>query len=442
VKSIAILGAGISGLCTAYYLIKQNPGLQLTIFDGRERPGGVIKTEKVDGFIIEGGPDSFLTQKKAATELCIELGLQDQLEGSQDFQRKTFIFHEGRLKSFPEGMFMMVPTAPLEFMKSDLISWSGKFSAMKDLFSVPERNDLSVADWVEKRFGLEVLHQIAEPLMAGVYGADPRNLSLQSALPQIWQLQQQGSLIRRGGPSAQSSKQSLFTTLTYGMQTLTDSLYVLFGHEFVPACKIDHVEKRDGKWWIRDRDYDAVVLASSTAPQIDSPYGEEIQTGLNSIHRNSAIVIVLAFKNVQREGFGWLVPASERKFALACTYINNKFANRSPADHLLVRLFVGGHQAGKWMNQSDEQIVDMALMDLKRISQISEAPILNRVFRWPNSMPEYAVGHQNKMEQLKKLARAEASLFLSGNILRGVGMPDCIAQAKETASLCLGGRDV
>ncbi|MCI0447956.1 oleate hydratase, partial [bacterium] len=141
-KSVAILGAGISGLCTAYYLIKQKPGLQLTIFDGRERPGGVIKSEKVDGFIIEGGPDSFLTQKKAATELCIELGLQDQLEGSLDAQRKTFIFHEGRLKSFPEGMFLMVPTSPINFMKSDLISWPGKFSALKDLFSLPERNDI------------------------------------------------------------------------------------------------------------------------------------------------------------------------------------------------------------------------------------------------------------------------------------------------------------
>jgi protoporphyrinogen/coproporphyrinogen III oxidase len=439
VKSIAILGAGISGLCTAYYLIKQNPGLQLTIFDKSERPGGVIKTEKVDGFIIEGGPDSFLTQKKAATELCIELGLQDQLEGSQDFQRKTFIFHERRLKSFPEGMFMMVPASPMEFMKSDLISWAGKFSAMKDLFSTPERNDISVADWVEKRFGVEVLHQIAEPLMAGVYGADPKNLSLQSALPQIWELQQHGSLIRKGGPSVHSTGQSLFTTLTYGMQTLTDSLYVLFGHEFVPACKIDHIEKRDGKWWIRDRAYDAVVLATSTAPQIDSPYGSEIQTGLNSIHRNSAIVIVLAFKSVQRAGFGWLVPATERKFALACTYINNKFANRSPADHLLVRLFVGGNHAMKWMDQPDEEIIEMALMDLKRIAGISEAPVLNRVFRWQNSMPEYAVGHKNKIEHLQHLARAEGSLFLSSNIMRGVGIPDCIAQAKETASLCLGG---
>jgi oxygen-dependent protoporphyrinogen oxidase len=308
---------------------------------------------------------------------------------------------------------------------------------MKDLFSVPERNDISVADWVEKRFGVEVLQQIAEPLMAGVYGADPRNLSLQSALPQIWELQQHGSLIRRGGSRAPSNGQSLFTTLTYGMQSLTDSLYVLFGHEFVPSCKIDHLEKRDGKWWIRDRAYDAVVLASSTAPQIDSPYGAEIQTGLNSIDRNSAIVIVLAFKSVQRKGFGWLVPASERKFALACTYINNKFANRSPADHLLVRLFVGGSHASKWMNQPDEQIVERALIDLKRIAGISEAPVLNRVFRWPNSMPEYAVGHQMKVEQLKKLARAENSLFLSGNILRGVGIPDCIAHAKETASLCL-----
>jgi oxygen-dependent protoporphyrinogen oxidase len=147
-------------------------------------------------------------------------------------------------------------------------------------------------------------------------------------------------------------------------------------------------------------------------------------------------VIVLAFKDVQREGFGWLVPATERKFALACTYINNKFANRSPADHLLLRLFVGGAHAIKWMNQSDEHIVEMALIDLKRIAGVSEPPVLNRVFRWPNSMPEYAVGHQKKVAQLKELARSENSLFLSGNILRGVGIPDCIAQAKETATLC------
>jgi protoporphyrinogen/coproporphyrinogen III oxidase len=437
VKSIAILGAGISGLCTAYYLIKQNPGLQLTIFDRSERPGGVIKTEKIDGFIIEGGPDSFLTQKKAATELCIELGLQDQLEGSQDFQRKTFIFHERRLKLFPEGMFLMVPSSPVSFMKSDLISWSGKFSAMKDLFSVPDREDISVADWVEKRFGIEVLQLIAEPLMAGVYGADPKNLSLQSALPQIWELQQKGSLIRKVGSKSHPSQENLFTTLTYGMQTLTDSLYVLFGHEFVPACKIDHIEKRDGKWWIRDRAYDAVVIASSKPPEILSPSGAVIKRGLESIHRNSAIVIVLAFKNVQREGFGWLVPAPERKFALACTYINNKFANRAPADHLLLRLFVGGEYAMKYMNKSDEEIVEMALMDLKRIAGISEAPMLNRVFRWPNSMPEYAVGHKKMIQQLTELARAEGSLFLAGNIMRGVGIPDCIAQAKETASLCL-----
>ncbi len=439
-KSIAILGAGISGLCTAYYLIKQKPGLQLTIFDGRSRPGGVIKTEKTDGFIIEAGPDSFLTKKKAATELCIELGLQDQLEGSLDSQRKTFIFHERRLKLFPEGMFLMVPSSPINFMKSDLISWSGKFSALKDLFSVPERNDISVADWVEKRFGIEVLQLIAEPLMAGVYGADPRNLSLQSALPQIWELQQKGSLITRGVPQTRSPQENLFTTLTYGMQSLTDSLYVLFGHEFVPACKIDHIEKRDGKWWIRDRAYDAVVLASSTPPEILSPAGTEIKSGLQSIKRNSAIVIVLAFKNVRRDGFGWLVPASDRKFALACTYINNKFENRSPADHLLLRVFVGGNHAIKWMDKSDEEIVEMALMDLKRIADISDAPVLNRVFRWPNSMPEYAVGHQNKIEQLKKLALSEGSLYLSGNIMRGVGIPDCIVQAKETASLCLGGK--
>jgi protoporphyrinogen/coproporphyrinogen III oxidase len=280
VKSVAIVGAGISGLSTAFYLDRQNKDLEITIFEKSEQAGGVIHTEEVDGFVLEAGPDSFLTQKQAGFELSADLGLSDELIGSRDEHRKTFIFHEGKLKLLPEGMFLMVPTSPLSFLRSDLISWYGKFSALRDLFSLPDGEDLGVADWVEKRFGTEVLHQIAEPLLAGIYGSDSNRLSLVSSLPQLWELQKQGSVILKTmkRKKENSAHQSLFTTYKKGMQTLIDALLrELRRHTFQFGEAIERIEKRETKWWIQDREYDSVVLATSSVPQIHSQYGNEIR---------------------------------------------------------------------------------------------------------------------------------------------------------------------
>jgi oxygen-dependent protoporphyrinogen oxidase len=437
VNSVAVLGTGISGLSTAFYLSRYNPDLQITLFDKKKAAGGVIQTELKDGFVLEGGPDSFLTQKIAAFELSADLGLTNELQGSRDDLRKTFIFHEGKLKRLPEGMFMMIPSSPVAFLKSDLISWYGKFSATKDLFTLPDQNDLTVADWVEKRFGTELLNQIAEPLLAGVYGGDINRLSLASGLPQIWELQKRGSLIRQV-IGRKKENQSLFTSFRNGMQTLTDALTRdLHKHQFILGTEVNRIDKYDGKWMIQDRQYDALVLSTSTIPEIDCPYGSEIRLLLNSIQKNSAIVILMGFKNLVREGFGWLVPRSERHFCLACTYSSNKFANRSPDHHLLLRLFVGGSQAENWLDRSDEELIDRALDDLRRIASINDPPLFAKVYRWHSAMPEFAVGHQKIIEQIRNTAKLEESLFVANNIMNGVGIPDCIAAAKATAQqLC------
>lgn len=436
-KRCAILGGGISGLSTAYFLQKQSPEVEIDLYEAEPRLGGVIRSEIVDDCVLDAGPDSFLTQKVAGVELCRELGLGDALVGSNDATRKTFILHGGRLTPFPEGFFLMVPTRLSTLISTPLISWPGKFAALTDLLSSPELDDCSVGDFIERRFGSEILQNIAEPLISGVYGADVGRLSLRTALPQIWELQKKGSLMRSliGKASGGGSGPPLFTTLSGGMETLIASLKK--SCSATVNCKLStpvkEVKKQDGRWTIGSEAYDAIVVANSRPPEFDSGAAREIATIVQSVVRNSAIVVVLCFDNLKREGFGWLVPTAERHSVLACTYLTNKFPGRSPANRLLVRLFIGGAQASKWIDRDDSEVLSEARSELKRIAGIDQEALFSRVFRWRNAMPEYSVGHDRKLERVKELIKLETGLYFTGNVFAGVGIPDCIRHAKETA---------
>jgi oxygen-dependent protoporphyrinogen oxidase len=436
-KRCAILGGGISGLSTAYFLSKQSPEIEIDLYEAESRLGGVIRSEIIDGCVLDAGPDSFLTQKVAGVDLCRELGLGEALVGSNDATRKTFIVHGGELKPFPEGFFLMVPTRLSTLIATPLISWAGKFAALADLFSSPEKDDCSVGDFIERRFGSEILQNIAEPLISGVYGADVGRLSLRTALPQIWELQKKGSLMRSlvGKASGGGSGAPLFTTLSGGMETLISSLKKSCSAtmKWKLSTPVNDVEKRDGRWRIGSETYDALVVANSRPPQFNSGPAREIAAMVQSVVRNSAIVVVLCFENLQREGFGWLVPTAERHSVLACTYLTNKFPGRSPANRLLVRLFIGGGQASQWIDRDDTEVLSEARRELKRIAKIDQEALFSRVFRWRNAMPEYSVGHDRKLERIRELARLETKLYFTGNVFAGVGIPDCIRHAKETA---------
>ncbi len=435
-KRCAIVGGGISGLSAAYFLQKKLPDLHIDLYDSQNRAGGVIRSELVEGCAVEAGPDSFLTMKKSAIRLCADLGLANDLVGSNDHQRKTFLFHEAKLKELPEGFFMMVPTRLIPFAKTGLLSWPGKFDALADLFSFPEERDCTAADFLERRFGKEILDRVAEPMISGIYGADIGRLSLKSALPQIWELQKKGSLIRQfirpGGKT--TSKEPLFTTLANGMESLVKRLQETVRANWKLGTTVEEIQKQGPTFRIGADSYDLVLIASSTLPRLDHPEDQQIHSLWKSIRRNSAIVVVLAFSAVRREGFGWLVPAVERHSILAATYVSNKFSGRSPEELFLVRVFIGGEHALKWIERSDDEIREEVLNELDRIAGIDKDPVFLRIHRWQDAMPEYNLGHGEKMEAIQKLIRMDKGLFITGNVFSGVGVPDCIQHAEKVAA--------
>lgn len=430
----AIIGTGISGLVAAHFLQARIPGLRLDVYEAEDRIGGVIQSEKIGGCVVEGGPDSFLTAKKSALRLCEAIGLQSELIGSNDRARKTFLFQDGEIKELPEGFFLMVPTKFWPFLKTELFSWPGKLEALADLFSFPEENDVEVADFLERRFGKEILQKMAEPMISGIYGANVTRLSLQSGLPQIWEMQKQGSILRQMlRRKSSDSTESVFTTLENGMESLVHRLQEKIDARWKLGHRVESVSREGQEWVIGNDPYDLVVMAGSL-PRLDVPEFAEVDSLYRSIRRNSAVVVALGFKGLQREGFGWLVPLSERRSVLACTYVSNKFPRRAPDDLFLIRVFLGGDQAAEWIDRSKDAIQDEVLSELKRIAQIKAEPVFCRIFRWKEAMPEYQVGHSAKIERIQRVIKSNKGLCMTGNIFSGVGVPDCIQHSQKVVS--------
>jgi oxygen-dependent protoporphyrinogen oxidase len=412
-----IIGGGISGLSTAYYLSKT--GIRSTIVERAPRLGGVIKTETIEGCIVEGGPDSFVTVKPAAKELATELGLGEELIGSNDYKRATYIWRGGRLVRMPEGMTMMVPGKFAPMVTTPLLSWPGKIRAGFDLFWRPTgvERDRSVADFVREHYGSEILDYVAEPMLAGVYGGDPREMSIGAVMPMFlkWEAKY-GSLTRAARAEIKGSKSSLFTTLRPGMQTLVDTLVDRLRPDVIQG----EVEKVEQGWRVRVNgdwlEADHVVVACRPAnvlPDLFPP-----------IRYNSASVIAIGYRSADvpkpLEGFGFLVPAIERRGVSACTWVNNKFDFRAPEDKVLIRLFTTGGTVD-WRSEVAEKL------------GITAEPIFVRDNPWPLSMPQYNVGHQNTVRLIESMVADLPGLHLVGNAYYGIGIPDCIRMGKQTA---------
>ncbi len=274
--------------------------------------------------------------------MCEAIGLGAELVGSNDHLRKTFIFDQKELKELPDGFFMMVPTRLKPLVATNLLSWPGKLESLNDLFLFPREQDCTVSDFLNDRFGTEVLEKIAEPMISGIYGADVNRLSLQSALPQIWDMQKRGSIILQLMRRRKAPSESLFTTLERGMESLITRLQEKISADWKMGEPVEEINRKRDQWAIGQELYDAIVIAGSRLPLLEISEFSEVEALWNSIHRNSAIVVVLAFSALNRKGFGWLVPAAERRSILAGTYVSNKFPRRSPDDLFLVRTFIGG----------------------------------------------------------------------------------------------------
>ncbi len=461
---IAILGGGISGLAAAYQLSKEGQP-DFVLYEASPRLGGTVETVRHDGFVIECGPDSWVSEKPWARDLAIELGLEAELLSSLDQQRRNYLLLEENLVAMPEAMRMMVPTNLEAIEGSPLFSerarqaYRGEPSRAAELKAFaagrPPGQDEPVATFVERHFGKEVVEKIAGPLLSGIFGGDIRQLSANSVMaPFVKMEREHGSLIvaLQNQQRSPGSRPSVFTSLERGLGSLVDAIAAK-----MPAAKISLNEpvvaltRKDNSWQVTSHSgttsFDQVILATPIhiTRSLLVDFGAELQA-LLAIEATSAIVAALAFNREHSacfqvpEGFGFLVPQSLQSSAaeaeprlLACTFLNQKFTHRAPPGCTLLRAFYGGAEAPKLLAKSDETILALACRQLSGTLGRLPTPDFALVRRWPSSLPQSTVGHAARIARAEAIVRGIPGLHLIGNALHGVGLPDLVRQGRSLA---------
>jgi oxygen-dependent protoporphyrinogen oxidase len=450
---VIIVGAGISGLAAAYDLSRG--GVHATVFDKQPRAGGVIDTRTVEDCTLECGPDSFLSAKPEALALIRELGFGEDVIGSNDHQRTTYILKQGHLVALPEGVMMIVPSRVMPIIKTSLVGWGTKIRMGLEYFRKPGSvGDRSVADFVTDHFGAETLDYLAEPLLSGVYGGDPARLSIASVLPRFVELEKKyGSLVkgvlaaRNARPQrAGQERTPLFQTLKTGLGKLVDALASRgeIAHAEVEAIERERNGfrlKLAGNWILADH----VVLACPAwaagrlVKSIDGKLGEL----LSEIDYSSSVTLSLIYNasefDGRHAGFGFLVPKKERKRLAACTFVGTKFSHRVPGDRIVLRCFFGGIGDAAILNESDDALVAIARDELGRILGLRATPVSHVTARWPRSMAQYTVGHGPRIAEIRRRAAAIGGLHLAGNAYEGIGISDCIRTGRAAARAIIAG---
>lgn len=443
---LLIVGGGISGLAAAYYAGQH--GIKSILLEKTNRLGGLIRTDIVEGCRLEAGPDSYIAAKPAVAELAAEIGLESQIIASNDAARRVFIVRSGKLVPLPEGMSMMVPGKLRNAFHSELFGPATKlrFLTERSFRPLKRGTDVSVGRLVSDHFGREVLEYVADPLLVGVYGGDSGNLSAQSVLPRFLGYEERyGSLIRGVQKENKTGTQGgLFRSFSNGMQTLTDALAkgvtdtteIVHREANAVGRNEDHWVVEIGSKLLKAKHLVLACPAKICARLLENP-APELAGSLAAIPYSSAILITLLFPadQVRRalNGFGFLVPKSERRSLAAATWINTKFPSRVAPGLIALRGFVVGDDAVELLKTTDDELVRLARDEFQRLMQIEAAPIASIVSRWPDSMPQYVVGHGERTKQIEESLSRYPGLHLVGNAYDGVGIPDCVRRARETA---------
>jgi oxygen-dependent protoporphyrinogen oxidase len=458
-KRIAIIGGGISGLAAAFSLEERRRAgvrLEYVLYESSQRFGGVLLTEQVDGCLVEAGPDSFLTEKPWAADLCRRIGLGDQLIGSNDAARKTHILVHGRLAPMPDGLMFLVPTELLPAFFSPLFSLSTKLRMVREWFHSPRpsNGDEAVAALVERHYGAEMVDRVADPLLAGVYGGVASQLSVRAVLPRFAEMESIYGSLGRGMVAARKKlKQSeprpapsIFTSLKNGMQQLAQAIVERLSPDALRANSRMQAVRRQERGWVvvsagdRSEHFDALIVgtpASAAASLLES-VSADIASELRGISYSSSVTVALGFGQEVRAslppGFGFLVPRSEGKRLLGATFVHNKFPHRAAPDRALVRCFLGGSGDGQVVELADEEILRIVREELRQILGLTAKPRFTRVYRWRGAMAQYNVGHLERVERIDRLRKQLPGFALAGNGYRGIGVPDCIRSGEEAAT--------
>jgi len=467
-KRVIIIGGGIAGLAAAHRVTElaeeKSLGLQLTLLEASNRLGGAIATEHVGDFLVEAGPDSFITGKPWALRLCERIGLTSRLVSTQSAYQKISIVHGGKLVELPEGFLLLAPTRVWPFIQSPLFSWPGKLRMASELFLPRSENkeDESLGAFVRRRFGSEALERVAQPLVGGIYASDPDKLSLTATMPRFKEMERQKRSVIYAMWSAQraqakkrqvgsGARWSLFVTLSGGMQELVDAIAQRLSEGVVrlnaPATDLNRNADNtwrvtvDGKEIIQA---DAVILAAPAyhAGQLLESIAANATADVKNISYASTATVSLAYRSEDfaraPDSFGFVVPAIEKRKIMACTFSSLKYPGRAPQGYILLRAFVGGSLQPELFCADDQMMEKNVRDELASLLGVTAQPRFARVWRHPNSMPQYHVGHEARVKRIETALRPFPSLTLAGSAYHGVGISDCVRTGEEAAEVVVG----
>jgi protoporphyrinogen/coproporphyrinogen III oxidase len=495
-KHLVIIGGGITGLAAAHRVLElcseSRRQIQVTLLEASPRLGGIVQTHQQDGFLLERGPDSFISEKPEALELARRLGLESHVIETNQKHRRSFIVRQSRLLPVPEGFHLLAPARLWPFVASGIFSWPGKARMAMDLLlprryinghaggNSGEKPDETLASFVRRRFGREALERMAQPMVGGIYTADPEKLSLQATMPRFLEMERKHRSViralRKNGSRAplmtssnrtiaegtSGARYSLFLSFDRGMQVLTDKLA-----ERILSCQSAGAENSGSsqaslrvnnpvesltleqsdssvEWLIKTRrgetlSADAVCLAlpAQISGPLLSSVDADVASELSGISYASSTTINLVYKRSDiphpLDGFGFVVPFIEKRTLIACTFSSVKFAGRAPDGFVLLRGFAGGALQPELLELDDAQLLSRIRADLCKLLGVTTAPLFSEVSRWHNSMPQYHLGHLERVNRIRERIASLPGLALAGNAYSGIGIPDCVRSGEQSA---------
>ena len=460
-KRIAVIGGGISGLAAAHRIVELDPKVELALFEASDRLGGVIQTEQHDGFLVERGGDMFTTREPWALELCQRIGFEDQLINTNAAQRRAFIVRQGKLVEVPQGFTLMSPSRLWPILTTPLLSVAGKLRLAKEIYlpAKSTREDESLASFAIRRFGQQTFERIIQPMIGGIYTADPTKLSMAATMSQFVEMEQEHGSVIRGMRKKNKQKTERASGARYGMflapraglssliQAIADRLpknCIQLNTPLESLC-------RDPQGWrlgfagkAKEQIYDGVVLCTPARHSscFLQPIDKELAATIDQISSASAAVVLIGLhrKSIQHplNGFGFIVPAVERRRILAGSFSSVKFENRARPDEVLLRIFVGGALQEKLLELDDDEIKKLVFEEVRELIGVRGAPLFCDVARWHQGMPQYHVGHLELVAQIEKRVAKISGLEVAGNAYRGVGIPFCIHSGEQAAARVLG----
>jgi len=462
---IAVVGGGIAGLSAAHRLRELSPECDVVVLEASERTGGLLTTERRDGFVIEHGADSILTEKPWARALAERLGLHDQMISTSPEQHGAYVVCRGKLERIPEGFSLMAPSRWEPTLRSPILSARGKARLLMEPMIPPDppHDDESLSSFVKRRMGSEVLERLAQPLVGGIYGSDPDQLSLHATMPRFVTMEREhGSVVKglqhaasRSQQSARASRTSgvrygMFFSFKDGMQTLPEALASRLSSQIRLRCAVERIERVGQGFVVHARNYDAaeydaviVATAGPAAAQLLSTLDDELSAGLSAIKHGSTATVSYAWKRSEvphaLDAYGFVVPHSEGRRVMACTWSSQKWQGRAPAGFVLLRAFFGGHADQTVVNRSDAELIDAGRDELRLLLGITAVPSLALCARQHYAMPQYTLGHLQRARTLDAQVAAQRGLALAGNTLHGVGIPDAVREGEQAAERILQG---